>query len=81
VRNITASELAGVDVDEPLMCHPMRMRCFNFLENPICQKWDVSSKCHFLLLMIKIALSYLHDLGFIPKIVNGAWFQSMLGED
>jgi hypothetical protein len=28
VRNITASEL-GVDVDEPLTSHLMRMRCFS----------------------------------------------------
>jgi sulfite reductase (ferredoxin) len=29
VRNITASELSGVDVDEPLTSHLMRMRCFS----------------------------------------------------
>jgi sulfite reductase beta subunit-like hemoprotein len=27
--NITASELSGVDVDEPLTSHLMRMRCFS----------------------------------------------------
>jgi sulfite reductase (ferredoxin) len=31
VRN-TASELAGVDVDEPLTSHLMRMRCFSSSE-------------------------------------------------
>jgi sulfite reductase (ferredoxin) len=46
-RNITASELAGVDVDEPLMCHLMRMRCFIFLEKPICQEMGRKFKIIF----------------------------------
>jgi sulfite reductase (ferredoxin) len=39
-----------------------------FLRNPICQEMGRKFKCHFL---DKDTLSYLHDLGFIPKIVNG----------
>jgi sulfite reductase (ferredoxin) len=67
-RNITASELAGVDVDEPLMCHHMRMRCFNFLRNPICQEMGRKFKMSFSSSDKDTALSYLHDLGFIPKL-------------
>jgi sulfite reductase (ferredoxin) len=50
VRNITASELAGVDVDEPFDVSPYAHAMFQFfLRNPFVKKWDVSSKYHFLL--------------------------------
>jgi sulfite reductase (ferredoxin) len=49
-----------------------------FLRNPFVKKWDVSSNIIFF--RQRYALSYLHDLGFIPKIVNGErGFKVMLG--
>jgi sulfite reductase (ferredoxin) len=47
VRNITASELAGVDVDEPFDVSPYAHAMFQFfLRNPM-SKWDVSSNVIF----------------------------------
>jgi sulfite reductase (ferredoxin) len=75
VRNITASELAGVDVDEPFDVSPYAHAMFQFFLKSYVKKWDVSSKCK------DTALSYLHDLGFIPKIVNGERGSKYLEED
>ena len=81
VRNITASELSGVDVDEPFDVSPYAHAMFQFfLRNPICQEMGRKFKISFSSSDKDTALSYLHDLGFIPKIVNGEkGFKVMLG--
>ena len=72
VRNITGSELAGVDVDEPFDVTPYAHAMFQYLlRNPICQEMGRKFKISFSSSDEDTALSYLHDLGFIPKIVNG----------
>lgn len=72
VRNITGSELAGVDVDEPFDVTPYAHALFQYLlRNPICQEMGRKFKISFSSSDKDTALSYLHDLGFIPKIVNG----------
>jgi sulfite reductase (ferredoxin) len=42
-----------------------------FLRNPICQEMGRKFKISFSSSDKDTALSYLHDLGFIPKFVNG----------
>ena len=81
VRNITASELAGVDVDEPFDVTPYAHGLFQYLlRNPICQEMGRKFKISFSSSEKDTALSYLHDLGFIPKIVDGQkGFKVMLG--
>lgn len=72
VRNITASELAGVDVDEPFDVTPYAHAMFQYLlRNPICQEMGRKFKMSFSSSDKDTALAYMHDLGFIPKIVNG----------
>jgi len=81
VRNITASETAGIDVDEPFDVSPYAFAMFDFfLRNPVCQEMGRKFKISFSSSDKDTALSYLHDLGFIPKIVNGErGFKVMLG--
>jgi len=81
VRNITASETAGIDVDEPFDVSPYAHAMFQFLlRNPVCQEMGRKFKISFSSSDEDTALSYLHDLGFIPKIVNGErGFKVMLG--
>lgn len=81
VRNITGSELAGVDVDEPFDVTPYAHALFQYLlRNPICQEMGRKFKISFSSSDKDTALSYLHDLGFIPKIVDGQkGFKIMLG--
>lgn len=72
VRNITASETAGIDPDEPFDVSPYAHALFEFfLRNPVCQEMGRKFKMSFSSSDKDTALSYLHDLGFIPKIVNG----------
>ncbi|PKB17192.1 HEPN domain-containing protein [Flavobacterium sp. 5] len=72
VRNITGSELAGVDVNEPFDVSPYAHGLFQYLlRNPICQEMGRKFKISFSSSDEDTALSYLHDLGFIPKIVDG----------
>lgn len=72
VRNITASETAGIDPDEPFDVSPYAHALFQFfLRNPVCQEMGRKFKMSFSSSDKDTALSYLHDLGFIPKIVNG----------
>jgi sulfite reductase (ferredoxin) len=74
VRNVTASELAGIDPNEPFDVTPYADATFRyFLRNPVCQEMGRKFKMSFSSSDEDIALSYLHDLGFIPKVktVNG----------
>jgi sulfite reductase (ferredoxin) len=69
VRNITASELAGVDAEEPFDVSPYAHALFQFLlRNPVCQEMGRKVKISFSSSDKDSALSYLHDLGFIPKL-------------
>jgi sulfite reductase (ferredoxin) len=48
VRNVTGSETAGIDVNEPFDVTPYAHAVFQFfLRNPICQEMDVNLKCLF----------------------------------
>ena len=81
VRNVTASETAGIDVNEPFDVSPYAHAVFQFfLRNPICQEMGRKFKISFSASDDDSALSYIHDLGFIPKILNGErGFKVMLG--
>jgi sulfite reductase (ferredoxin) len=81
VRNITASENAGIDPEEPFDVSPYAHALFQFfLRNPVCQEMGRKFKMSFSSSDKDTALSYLHDLGFIPKIINGErGFKVMLG--
>ncbi|MCH3881792.1 HEPN domain-containing protein [Tenacibaculum aquimarinum] len=72
VRNVTASETAGIDVDEPFDVSPYADALYKFfLRNPICQEMGRKFKVSFSSTDEDTGLSYLHDLGFIAKIENG----------
>jgi len=81
VRNVTASETAGIDINEPFDVSPYAHEVFRFfLRNPICQEMGRKFKISFSASDEDTALSYLHDLGFIPKIENGErGFKVLLG--
>ncbi len=73
VRNVTASETAGIDVDEPFDVSPYAHAVFQyFLRNPIGQEMGRKFKVSFSSSDADTGLSYMHDLGFIAKIKNGA---------
>jgi sulfite reductase (ferredoxin) len=69
VRNITASETAGIDADEPFDVSPYADATFKFfLRNPICQEMGRKFKMSFSGTDDDTAISFIHDLGFIAKI-------------
>src|SRR5690606_8847124 len=69
VRNVTASETAGIDPKEPFDVTPYADATFRYLlRNPINQEMGRKFKIAFSASDEDTALSYLHDLGFIPKI-------------
>ncbi len=74
VRNVTASETAGIDPNEPFDVTPYADATYRyFLRNPVCQEMGRKIKMSFSSSDEDTALSYLHDVGFIPKlkIVDG----------
>jgi sulfite reductase (ferredoxin) len=81
VRNITASDLAGIDPKEPFDISPYAYEMFQyFLRNPICQEMGRKFKISFSSSDDDTAFSFIHDLGFIPKIVDGKkGFKVMIG--
>jgi len=81
VRNVTASETSGIDVNEPFDVSPYADAVFKFfLRNPICQEMGRKFKVSFSSSNEDTGLSYMHDLGFIAKIENGVrGFKVMLG--
>jgi sulfite reductase (ferredoxin) len=81
VRNITASETAGIDIDEPFDVSPYADATFKFfLRNPISQEMGRKFKISFSATDADTALAYIHDLGFIAKIENGVrGFKVLLG--
>lgn len=68
VRNVTASETAGIDPKEPFDVTPYAHATFQFfLRNPICQEMGRKFKMSFSATEEDTALSFIHDLGFIAK--------------
>ena len=85
VRNVTASPTAGIDPLEPFDVSPYAHATFEyFLRNPICQEMGRKFKMAFSSSEADTAFSYIHDLGFVPKVkvYNGEeqrGFKVMLG--
>jgi sulfite reductase (ferredoxin) len=85
VRNVTASETAGIDKNEPFDVSPYAHAVFQFfLRNPICQELGRKFKVSFSGTDDDTALSFMHDIGFIAKtrVINGEvvrGFKVMLG--
>ncbi len=81
VRNVTASETAGIDIDEPFDVSPYAQAVFEyFLRNPIGQEMGRKFKVSFSAADVDTGLSYMHDLGFNAKVQNGQLgFKIMLG--
>lgn len=72
VRNITASATAGIDPNELFDVSPYAHEMFRyFLRNPICQDMGRKIKIAFSNNEEDTAYTFIHDLGFIPKIENG----------
>jgi sulfite reductase (ferredoxin) len=72
VRNITASPFAGVDPDEPFDVSPYAQALYEYLlRNPVNQDMGRKIKISFSSSEKDTAYSFLHDLGFIPKIEDG----------
>lgn len=69
VRNVTASETAGIDPSEPFDVTPYADATFKYmLRNPISQEMGRKFKISFSSSDEDTALSYLHDLGFIARV-------------
>ncbi len=74
VRNVTASDQAGIDPDEPFDVTPYAHGVFEFfLRKPVCQEMGRKFKIAFSSSEKDSALTFMHDLGAIPRIreVNG----------
>lgn len=72
VRNVTASPSAGIDPNELFDIAPYADATFRyFLRNPICQEMGRKFKIAFSNTDEDTALTYMHDMGFIPKIQDG----------
>lgn len=81
VRNVTASETAGIDPEEPFDVSPYAHALFGyFLRNPIGQEMGRKFKVSFSASDADTGLSYMHDLGFIARTEQGIrGFKVMLG--
>lgn len=72
VRNVTASAIAGIDPDEPFDVTPYAHELAHyFLRNPICQDMGRKFKIAFSSSEKDNAFTFLHDIGFIPRIQEG----------
>jgi len=74
VRNVTASDQAGIDPDEPFDVTPYAHGIFEyFLRKPVCQDMGRKFKIALSSSEKDTALTFMHDLGAIPRIreVNG----------
>lgn len=74
VRNITASDMAGIDPDEPFDVTPYAHSMFEyFLRKPVCQEMGRKFKIALSSSEKDTALTFMHDLGVIPRVreVNG----------
>jgi len=85
VRNVTSSPNAGIDPEEPFDVSPYAQATFEyFLRNPICQEMGRKFKIAFSSSERDTAFSFIHDLGFIPKVrmengVEQRGFKVLLG--
>lgn len=69
MRNVTASPTAGIDPSEPFDVSPYAREFFKyFLRNPICQEMGRKFKVSFSSNDQDTGISFIHDIGFIPKI-------------
>src|SRR5258705_1460955 len=69
VRNITASDQAGIDPDEPFDVTPYAHgMCEYFLRRPVCKEMGRKFKVAFSSSEKDTALTFMHDLGAIPRI-------------
>lgn len=69
VRNVTSSPDSGINPNEVFDVSPYAHAFFTyFLRNPICQEMGRKIKFSFSSDERDTAYSYIHDLGFIPKI-------------
>lgn len=69
VRNITASDKAGIDPEEPFDITPYADAAFRyFLRNPVCQDMGRKFKISYSSSDRDTAFSFMHDLGVIPKV-------------
>ena len=74
VRNVTASDIAGIDFDEPFDVTPYAHAIFEyFLRKPVCQEMGRKFKIAVSSSEKDTALIFMHDLGIIPRIkeING----------
>lgn len=74
VRNITASDTAGIDPDEPFDVTPYAHAMFDyFLRKPLCQEMGRKFKIAFSNTEKDTALTFMHDMGLIARVkeVNG----------
>ena len=72
VRNITSSSFAGIDTEELFDVRPYAQALFEYLlRNPVGQELGRKIKISFSSSEKDTAYSFIHDLGFIPKIKNG----------
>ncbi|MBC7874377.1 MAG: HEPN domain-containing protein [Ferruginibacter sp.] len=68
VRNITASDMAGIDPEEPFDVTPYAHAMFEyFLRKPVCQEMGRKFKIAFSSSEKDTALTFMHDLGAIPR--------------
>ena len=75
VRNITASDTAGIDPEEPFDITPYAHAMFEyFLRKPLCQEMGRKFKIAFSNTEKDTALTFMHDMGMIPRVreINGA---------
>ncbi len=81
VRNVTASDTAGIDPKELFDVTPYAYETFRYLlRNPICQEMGRKFKISFSATDDDTAFSFIHDLGFIPRIKDGQrGFKVMIG--
>lgn len=71
VRNVTAAAIAGIDKNEAFDVTPYAHELAHyFLRNPICQDMGRKFKIAFSSSEKDTAFTFLHDIGFIPKIEN-----------
>jgi sulfite reductase (ferredoxin) len=69
VRNITASDTAGIDKEEPFDVTPYAHAMFEyFLRKPVCQEMGRKFKIAFSNSEKDTALTFMHDLGAIPRV-------------
>jgi sulfite reductase (ferredoxin) len=69
VRNITASDMAGIDPEEPFDVSPYAHAMFEyFLRKPVCQEMGRKFKIAFSSSEKDTALTFMHDLGAIPRV-------------